>query len=138
MNFMKKHTAVTVIGALIIGLSGGYAGAHFIAPANTNATIGGNGIRDRRGRNQSAGGGLLTGIVARKDSESITVDTRDGNSHVVLFTPATSVFKSVAGSLTDVTVGSAVIVTGTTNSDGSLSAHSIQLRRTNAPATIGG
>ncbi len=138
MNFMKKHIIVTAIGALLIGLGGGYAGAHIIAPTNSNGTIGSSVIRDRRGRNQSAGGGFLTGIVARKDSESITVDTRDGNSHVVLFTPATSVFKSVAGSLTDVTVGSTVIVTGSTNSDGSLSAHSIQLRRATAPATIGG
>ena len=138
MNFMKKHIVLTAVGALILGLGGGYAGAHILAPTHSNGTVGGSGIRDRRGRNQSAGVGFLTGIVARKDSESITVDTRDGNSHVVLFTPATSVFKSVAGSLTDVTVGSTVIVTGTTNSDGSLSAHSIQLRRTTAPATIGG
>lgn len=135
---MKKNIVVTAVGALIVGLGGGYAGAHIIAPANVNGTIGSSGIRDRRGINQSAGGGFLTGIVARKDSESITINTRDGNSHVVLFTPATSVFKSVAGSLTDITIGSTVIVTGSTNSDGSLSAHSIQLRRTGAPATIGG
>lgn len=136
---MKKNIAMTAVGALIIGLVGGYAGAHAIAPANaTDGTIGGRGAREMGGRNQSAGGGFLTGTVARKDSESITVNTRDGNSHVVLFTPATSVFKSVAGSLTDVTIGSTVIVSGSTNSDGSLSAHSIQLRRATAPATIGG
>ncbi|MHB1769981.1 MAG: DUF5666 domain-containing protein [Minisyncoccota bacterium] len=137
---MKKHLVLTAIVALGIGLGIGYVGGHASAPMVGYGTSGGGSggsTRIPRGRNQSAGG-FLTGIVARKDSESITVTTRDGNSHVILFTPATRVFKSVAGSLTDVAVGSTVIVSGSTNSDGSVSASSIQLRRTNAPATIGG
>ncbi len=73
-------------------------------------------------------GGFLSGTVAAKDSESITLDTRDGSSHVVLVTPMTSVLKSVSGSMSDVSVGSTVIVSGTTNSDGSISANLIQLR----------
>jgi hypothetical protein len=80
----------------------------------------------------AGGGGLLSGTVAAKDSGSITVNTRDGSSHVVLITPATTVSKSVTGALIDVSTGSTIIVSGTTNSDGSVSASLIQLR----PATI--
>ena len=136
---MNRNIIITAIVALGIGLGGGYAAARASAPANTggsNASFARGGARSLRSRNQSANG-FIAGTVAKKDSESITINTRDGNSHLVLLTPATSVFKSVAGSLTDVTIGSTVTVSGSTNSDGSISADSIQLRRTNAPATIG-
>ena len=136
---MSKNIVITAVVALSVGLFGGYAAARASALASAgvpNASSVRGSARGLRGGNQNANG-FLAGTVARKDSESITVDTRDGNSHVVLFTPATSVFKSVAGSLSDITIGSAVVVSGSTNSDGSLSANSIQLRRTDTPATIG-
>ena len=136
---MNKNIVITTVVALSIGLFGGYAAARASVPVSANVPnmnyIRGN-AGGLRGGNQNASG-FLVGTVVKKDSGSITVDTRDNNSHVVLFTPATSVFKSVAGSLADITVGSAVIVSGSTNSDGSLSANSIQLRRTDTPATIG-
>ncbi len=136
---MNKSIVITAVVALGIGLFGGYAAARASVPANVSAP-GMSQVRGsaggRRGGNQNASE-FLVGVVVKKDSGSVTVDTRDNNSHVVLFTPATSVFKSVAGSLADITIGSAVIVSGSTNSDGSLSANSIQLRRTDTPATIG-
>ena len=136
---MNKTIIITAIVALGIGLGGGYAAAKVSAPATTsgsNTSFARGSARGLRGGNQSANG-FIAGTVAKENSESLTIDTRDGNSHLVLLTPATSVFKSVAGSLTDVTIGSTVTVSGSTNSDGSISADSIQLRRTNAPATIG-
>ena len=74
------------------------------------------------------GGGFLTGTVAAEDSGSITVDTRDGSSHVVLISPSTTYQKSVAGTISDVPVGSSIMVIGSTNGDGSVLATSIQLR----------
>lgn len=101
------------------GNRGNFAGARGLAAAN--------GARGFCG-GQGAGGGFLTGTVEKKDDGSITLNTRDGSSRVVLITPATSVSKSVIGDLSDVSVGASVMVAGTTNGDGSLSATMIQLR----------
>jgi Domain of unknown function (DUF5666) len=132
---MNKKITITAVVALVVGFGAGYF-AH-AAPAATTLTHGsfaGAGSGAFTGaRGGAAGGGLLTGTVVASDSGSLTLDTRDGSSHVVLVTPATTVSKSVSGSLSDVSVGSTVIVSGTTNSDGSLSATNIQLRPS-APA----
>ena len=71
---------------------------------------------------------MLAGTVVSTNSGGLTLNTRDGSSHVVLVTPDTTISKSVQGTLSDVTKGSNVIVSGTTNSDGSVSASDIQLR----------
>ena len=133
-----KHQNPLVVGvlALIVGLGIGYfgAGAFAKAPARTGTFArGGAGTTFARG----GGAGLLTGTVAKEDSGSLTLNTRDGSSHVVLFTPDTAVSKSVAGSMSDVTVGSTVIVSGSANSDGSLSAAVIQLRPAGDPSAPG-
>jgi hypothetical protein len=50
------------------------------------------------------------------------------SSEIVLLSPTTQILKSVTGAASDLTVGSEVTITGTTNSDGSVSATSIQIR----------
>jgi hypothetical protein len=131
-NNMNKTLIITAVVALVVGLGVGYEGANLLHPATTQTARGsfsGTGSFARTGGTAGASGnGLLSGTVAAKDSGSITLNTRDGSSHVVLITPDTTVSKSVSGSQSDVSVGSTIIVTGTTNSDGSVSASSIQLR----------
>lgn len=131
----------TIIGAVVVSLVVGFGAGYFIhsSPTQTQNPQAGFAGRNGVGVRGGAGGagGLLSGTVATKDSGSITIDTRDGSSHVVLITPATTVQKSVNGSVSDVSVGSTIIVTGTTNSDGSVSAASIQLRPSTPPATVG-
>ena len=132
---MNKTTVGIALVALIVGGAIGYF-AH-PASAQTGAFArGGTGtFTGARGAAGATAGGFLTGTVAAEDSSSITLNTRDGNSHVVLISPSTSVAKTVAGSLADVSVGANVMVIGTTNSDGSVSATMIQLRpATSTPA----
>ena len=138
---MKNKPIIVGAVALIIGLALGYFGSTALAaPAKSTTARGsfaaGAGGFTRTGGNTAAGG-FLTGTVAATDSGSITLNTRDGSSHVVLVTPDTSVSKSVSGTLADVAVGSTVIVSGTTNSDGSVSATLVQIRPAmpNAPVT---
>ena len=127
---MNKTNVSIAIVSLVIGVGIGYGGAGMLrsaAPAQ-NAQGGFAGTRGGGMRGGGAGGGFLSGTVAAKDSGSITINTRDGNSHVVLVTPATNVSKSVSGAISDVSVGSSVTVSGTANGDGSISASLIQLR----------
>ena len=134
---MNKNIIITAVIMLIIGAGIGYFGANTLHPAtpaqNMRGNFAGAGGMMRGG---NGAGGLLSGTVAAKDSGSVTINTRDGSSHVVIVTPDTTVSKSVSGSLSDVATGTDVIVSGTTNSDGSVSASVIQIRpATPAPTT---
>jgi hypothetical protein len=132
MHMDKKIISIGVI-ALIVGAGIGYEGATaFAHPAVASQTARSGGFAGGM-RTGGAGGGFLTGTVAAKDAGSITLNTKDGSSHVVLVTPNTTVSKSVNGTLTDVATGSTIIVSGTTNSDGSVSASLIQMRPTTPP-----
>ena len=129
----KKIIGIATI-ALVVGIGVGYGGANAFRSGvpgqnmqgNFSAIKGGDmsGVRAGGAWN----GGMLSGTVATKDSGSITINTKDGSSHIVLITPATSFLKSVSGAQSDVSVDSTVIVSGMTNSDGSVTAQSVQIR----------
>lgn len=127
---MNKNNVGIAIVSLVVGVGIGYLGGNTLRPATPAQNVQGGFAGTRGGgmRGGDRGGGFLSGTVAAKDAASITINTRDGNSRVVLVTPATSVSKSVGGAISDVSVGSSVTVSGTTNSDGSISASLIQLR----------
>jgi hypothetical protein len=88
-------------------------------------------------RARTSGGGLVAGKIVSVDPTSISValpnstsTTATTGSTVVLYSSGTSILKSVIGSSADLQVGNSVTVSGTTNSDGSVSANSIQIRPT--------
>ncbi len=87
------------------------------------ANIGGQG-----GFRGGQGGGAVAGDIISKDSQSITVKMRDGSSKIVFFSDTTEVSKFVAGTSADLAVGKTIIVMGKTNSDGSVTATTIQFR----------
>ena len=131
---MNNKTWGVAVVALIIGAGIGYMGANTLRPAISAQNMRGNfqgAAAGAFGGTRGGGtGGMLSGTVASKDASSITINTRDGSSHVVLISPSTTVSKSVNGSESDIAVGSEIIVSGTSNSGGSVSATLIQLRPT--------
>lgn len=73
-------------------------------------------------------GGIVSGEVLAKDAASLTVKLRDGGSKIVLFSSSTEIGKLMQGTVNDVRVGEQVIVNGSANADGSVTAQSIQIR----------
>ncbi len=97
--------------------NGGGAGL-FGGGARTGGT-GGTGTR--------AGGGFTSGTILSKDSTSITVKDSSGNTKTIYYSSSTTVSKSSDVTADALTVGQDVTVTGTSNTDGSVTATRIIL-----------
>ena len=131
---MKKNQ---VIGGVIILLlvAGGsfYAGTSYAksaVPARGAGFAGGAGnFAGRGGARGMPGGGFTAGQIVSSGNGSISIQQQNGSSsEIVLVTPNTMILKSTAGTASDLTTGTNVTVTGTSNSDGSLTATAIQIR----------
>ncbi len=79
------------------------------------------------GRPDGAGGTM--GTVASVEGNVVTITKQDGSSVRVQTAESTLIEKSMTVTLAELTVGEQVIVSGTTNEDGSITARSIQSLR---------
>ncbi|MEW6617131.1 MAG: hypothetical protein AB1333_01795 [Patescibacteria group bacterium] len=136
MKDIKKIIPVIVI-VCIVGAIGFYVGTKYggnkwNVPTNGRMQLGGQNLRQGGGNammgQRGQGGGFLSGEIISKDATTITVKLGDGGSKIVFLSSSTPVMKSVQGSSADLLVGENVMITGTTNSDGSVTAGSVQLR----------
>ena len=85
------------------------------------------GGRGTGGTGATGAGGFTTGSIVSSDSNSITVKLSTGSTKIVLYSPSTVIAVSKTGSASDLTTGQDVTVTGTANSDGSITATRIQV-----------
>jgi hypothetical protein len=76
------------------------------------------------GRN---GGNMVSGSIIAIDADSITVQTTDGSTKIVLVGSSATISLVTAGSASDLKTGENVVVSGTTNTDGTVTATSIRL-----------
>jgi len=78
--------------------------------------------------NARTGGNFVSGEVTTKDDKSFTIKLPNGSSKIIFLYSSTEISKFVSGTLNDLEVGKTVVVNGTTNQDGSITAKSIQIR----------
>ena len=130
----KKRLIIWIVITVILVGAAYYAGIkHETSKLKSSFGRGASGLTGARtgaagGRFAGGTGGLVTGTVLSKDDTSITVQSRDGSSKIVLYSPSTQVLESTAGTITSVADGSQVSAQGTQNTDGSVTASSIQIR----------
>jgi hypothetical protein len=143
---MKKFLPLILIVIIGVGAGGFYAGMKYQAnkaPAGLTGTNFQNlqnlSPEERQARLQQFGagmngargtrtnGGFVSGEIISKDDKSITVKLQNGGSKIIFLSDSTDITKSAAGALSDLEVGKNIIVNGTANSDGSITAQAIQL-----------
>lgn len=73
-------------------------------------------------------GGMVNGEVIKKDEQSLVIKTKDGSSKVIYFSSSTEIGKFEKGALGDILEGSSLMINGSSNNDGSISAQNIQIR----------
>lgn len=144
----NKKIIVSVVVCLVVALlsfKGGmmYANKNVTkANASRQSQFGQNGFNQNGGGRTgqgmrggaNGGNGVVSGEILSKDATSMTVSLRAGGSKIVLYSPTTKVEKTVDGTIADAVVGKSLMITGTANPDGSISASSIQIRP-NLPVT---
>ena len=82
----------------------------------------------RNGTGNQNGGAFLNGEIISKDDKSVTIKLSDGGSKIVFFSATTSIGKIAEGTTADLEVGKEITINGSANSDGSVTAQSIQIR----------
>lgn len=87
------------------------------------------GVAGARTQNNRIGSGAAIGEVIKKDADSMTVRLpNNGGTKLVILPDLASVVRSVEASSTSIIVGKFVVVSGKANTDGSITAQSVQLR----------
>ncbi len=127
---MKQKThiiwAVVAVAALVAGIFWGRAMAGG-APGNSRFGALSSSSRTFAGRGNSSAN-VFAGQVSAIDGSSITLQLPSGNSEVVLYASSTPVTEPTNVSIAKVVAGTNIMVMGTQNSDGSVTAQSIEIR----------
>ena len=140
---MKKYKFHIIWGvAVVVALIGGFFWGKSAAGTSTGRTgafaAGASGARAGfTGPRGPAGGGFVAGTVSAIDSNSITLQLANGNSENVFYSSSTSVIVPQTTSISSIQPGAMVMVGGTTDSSGNLTASSIQVRNGAGPGAGG-
>lgn len=136
---MKKLTTIFAIVVILVGAGSFYGGMTYAASTarsafaarGGNLGMGQNGPTGGRqgGRGALGGsGGFNSGDVISKDDKSVTIKLPTGGSKIIFYSGTIEVGKFINGTMDDIKIGETVSVTGSVNTDGSVTATSIQVR----------
>lgn len=129
---MKKNTIIiTVVLVIIVGAGAFWGGTKYQQSRQASVArqfAGGQGGRMGQGQgNRTVGLRPVDGEIISSDASSITVKLADGSSKIVILSDNTQISQSSTAGKSDLKVGEKVAVFGQQNSDGSITAQTVQL-----------
>jgi hypothetical protein len=130
-----KQWVILIVVAVVFAGGGFFGGMKYQQSKTPVRAAGAAGFAARRTGTGAAAGSFVSGQVLSVDSNTITVKLQNGGSQNVILAPSTQYGKMVAGTSADVVVGTSVIATGSTNSDGSVTAQNVQIRTASSTPT---
>ncbi|MCX6718314.1 MAG: DUF5666 domain-containing protein [Candidatus Staskawiczbacteria bacterium] len=126
-KFKTIHIIAVIIILVIVG--GSFFGGMLYGKSQNSRSFAGNGTFQTRINRAGTGGNFISGSIISKDATSITLQLPNNTgSKIIFYSDTTQIAKSATGTANDLATGTSVSVTGTTNSDGSVTAQSIQIR----------
>ena len=126
---MKSNFIImTIVFALLAGGVGFFGGMKYQQSKTPSFPRDFQGQRGQLNRNNATQGlRPVNGTIISRDEDSITVKLADESSKIVLITENSTINKTEKGSKEDLAEGTEVMVFGQENSDGSITAQSIQI-----------
>jgi len=138
---MNQKTILTILAIAIFSGISFFAGIKFqqrrgfsainrFSQNFDNRQLRGQGQGTGRNQNQNGdfrGNGMLVGEIISRADNSLTIKTPNNGDKIVIIPQSASVTKSSSASAEELVVGKTVGVFGTSNSDGSLTAATIEL-----------
>lgn len=137
---MNKTTGIIIAVALVIlaAVGGFFGGMHYQKSKTGNGRFGmyaagqmmGAGFRQgmKNGNmRMQQNAGVVRGQILSIANNNMTIKLPDGSSKIVVLSNSTNFVQSSKASASDAKQGDTVMVLGTTNSDGSVTAQNVQL-----------
>ncbi|MFZ3074158.1 MAG: DUF5666 domain-containing protein [Minisyncoccales bacterium] len=125
---MNKSIPITIIAAIIFGAAGFYGGMLYgTSKSSSNSAAAGNRPAGMQNGNASSTGSIVYGQIISVDSSSMTVKTGDSGSKIVFFSATSKISKNIDTQTSDLAAGQTVMASGTANSDGSISAKTVEI-----------
>jgi hypothetical protein len=125
---MNKNIVIMVIIAVVFGAGGFGIGVKYQESKRIASFRQFNGnVQGLRTGGSRQAFRPVNGEIIGSDEKSITVKLQDGSSKIVLLAESTQFLKSQSGSKEDLRVGEKVMVVGSDNTDGSVTAQNIQI-----------
>ncbi|HET9946628.1 MAG TPA: DUF5666 domain-containing protein [Patescibacteria group bacterium] len=122
---MNKTIIICAILVILAG-AGGFLGGMQYAKNNNATGVGQYARRFGTGFRQN-GVAPVRGQVISLDPTTMTVKLADGSSKIIVVSTNTTYLKLQAGALSDIKSGDTVMVLGTNNSDGSVTAQNVEI-----------
>ena len=134
---MKKILPILIVA--VLGLGGGFFGGMQYQKSKQPAFPKGVGQLTRgnfnfNGRVRTAGGNGVRGEVTAVNGSTVTIKLANGGSQIIVLSSSTTYNKTATASVSDVVVGQTIMAAGTSNSDGSVTATTVDVN----PQTVAG
>ena len=123
------NSKILMIIVVIVVAGGAFFGGIQYQKSQVPSFAGGQGqFRQRMGAGQGQTAFRpVRGDILSVDNNTLTVKLQDGSSKIVVLSGTTTYAKEASSAASDLKTGDTVMVTGTSNSDGSVTAQSVQI-----------